>query len=69
MGRNAMINFDIDTTYQINDYSSFVFDSTLLNESRSDLKAIEKDITLTYLKQETEKQSLNPRSLEFATNT
>jgi outer membrane protein TolC len=61
MGRNAMINFDIDTTYLLNDYSSIVFDSTLLYNNRSDLKAIDKDITLTWLKQETEKQSLKPQ--------
>ncbi|TWI77699.1 outer membrane protein TolC [Lacibacter cauensis] len=61
MGRNAMINFDIDTTYKLNDYSSLVFDSTLLYNNRSDLKAIDKDITLTWLKQETEKQSLKPQ--------
>jgi outer membrane protein TolC len=61
MGRNSMINFDIDTTYQLNDYSSIVFDSTLLYNNRSDLKAIDKDITLTWLKQETEKQSLKPQ--------
>jgi outer membrane protein TolC len=61
MGRNAMINFDIDTTYQLNDYSSMVFDSTLLYNNRSDLKAIDKDITLTWLKQETERQSLKPQ--------
>ncbi len=61
MGRNAMVNFDIDTTYQLNDYSSLVFDSTLLYNNRSDLKAIDKDIALTWLKQETEKQSLKPQ--------
>jgi len=61
MGRNAMVDFDIDTTYQLNDYSSTTFDSTLLNNNRSDLKAIDKDISLTYLKQETERQSLNPQ--------
>jgi outer membrane protein TolC len=61
MGRSAMINFDIDTTYQLNDYSSLVFDSTLLYNNRSDLKAIDKDITLTWLKQETERQSLKPQ--------
>jgi outer membrane protein TolC len=61
MGRNAMINFDIDTTFQLNDYSSLVFDSTLLYTNRSDLKAIDKDITLTWLKQETERQSLKPQ--------
>ena len=61
MGRNSMINFDIDTAYQLNDYSSLVFDSTLLYNNRSDLKAIDKDITLTWLKQEAEKKSLKPQ--------
>jgi len=61
MGRNAMIDFTIDTTYQLNDYSSLVFDSTLFYKNRSDLRAIDKDINLTYLKQETERQSLKPQ--------
>ena len=61
MGRNAMVNFDIDTAYQLTDYSSVVFDSTLFYSNRSDLKAIDKDINLTWLKQETEKQSLKPQ--------
>ena len=58
MGRNAMTDFEIDTTYQVNDYSSVVFDSTLFYKSRSDLKAIDRDISITWLKQETERQSL-----------
>ena len=61
IGRNAMTDFDIDTTYQLNDYSTIVFDSTLFYNGRSDLKAIDKDINLTWLKQETEKQSLKPQ--------
>ena len=61
MGRHAMIDFDIDTAYQVKDYSNLVFDSTLFYGSRSDLKAIDKDINLTWLKQETEKQSLKPQ--------
>ena len=61
MGRNAMIDFEIDTAYRIKDYSTVVFDSTLFNNNRSDLKAIDKDIKLTWLKQETEKQSLKPQ--------
>lgn len=61
MGRNAMIYFDIDTAYKIKDYTHAVFDSTLFYNNRSDLKAIDKDITLNWLKQETEKQSLNPQ--------
>jgi hypothetical protein len=56
-----MIDFDIDTTYQLTDYSSLVFDSTLFYTNRSDLKSIDKDIALTKLKQETEKQNLNPQ--------
>lgn len=61
MGRIATIDFDIDTLYNINDYTSLVFDSTLFYANRSDLKAIDRDINLTYLKQETERQSLRPQ--------
>ena len=61
MGRNVLINFDIDTTYKLNDYSPFVFDSTLFFSNRSDLKSIDRDINLTWLKQETERQSLKPQ--------
>lgn len=61
MGRNAMIDFDIDTSYLVKDYSNIVFDSTLFYSSRSDLKAIDRDISITWLKQETERQSLKPQ--------
>jgi outer membrane protein TolC len=61
MSRNTFIEFDIDTTYRLNDYSALTFDSTLFYNSRSDLRAIDKDINLTRLKQETERQSLKPQ--------
>ena len=61
MGRNAITDFKIDTAYQINDYTSVVFDSTLFYNNRSDLKAIDRDISITILKQETERQSLKPQ--------
>ena len=61
MGRNALTNFDIDTTYQFYDYADLTFDSTLFYNNRSDIKAINQDINLTWLKQETEKQSLKPQ--------
>jgi outer membrane protein TolC len=61
MGRNTMVEFDIDTIYQLKDYAAVIFDSTLFYTNRSDLKAIDKDINLTWLKQETEKQSLKPQ--------
>ncbi|MEO7305832.1 MAG: TolC family protein [Ferruginibacter sp.] len=61
MGRNTMVAFDIDTAYRLKDYTDVIFDSTLFYANRSDLKAIDKDINLTWLKQETEKQSLKPQ--------
>jgi len=61
MGRKAMADLSIDTNYRINGYDDMVFDSTLFYRNRSDLKAIDRDIDLTYLKQETEKQSLRPQ--------
>lgn len=61
MNRSTMIPFDIDTTYLLNDFSNTVFDSTVFYASRSDLKAIDQEINLTWLKQETEKQSLKPQ--------
>jgi outer membrane protein TolC len=61
MGRNALIDFDIDSSYNLKDYSTIVFDSSLFYNSRSDIKAIDNDINLTWLKQETERQSLKPQ--------
>ncbi len=61
MGRNAMIDFDIDTVYQVKDFSDLVFDSVLFCNNRSDLKAIDRDISLAWLKQQTEIQSLKPQ--------
>lgn len=61
MGRNAMIIFDIDTAFSLNDYSGLVFDSSLFYNSRSDLKSLDKEIHLTLLKQETERAALKPQ--------
>lgn len=61
MGRNAMVKFDIDTTYNLNDYSGLVFDSTLFYNNRSDLRSLDKEINLTLLKQETERAALKPQ--------
>jgi len=61
MGRNAMIDFEIDSTYRLNDYSGMVFDSTLFYSNRSDLKSLDQEINLTRLKQETEKAALKPQ--------
>jgi outer membrane protein TolC len=61
MNRDPMTGFEIDTTYQLGDFSNTIFDSTLFYSSRSDLKAVDKEINLTWLKQETERQGLKPQ--------
>ena len=61
MGRNAAIDFDIDSTYQFTEFSNLVFDSSLFYTNRSDLKAVDREISLAYLKQESERQSLKPQ--------
>ncbi len=61
MNRYALLEFDIDTTYQLKDFSEAVFDTTLFYSTRSDLKAVDKEINLTWLKQETERQGLKPQ--------
>lgn len=61
MGRNALIDFNIDTGYALKDYSGIVFDSALFYTNRSDLKSLSNEINLTILKQETEKAALQPQ--------
>jgi len=61
MGKNALSDFNIDTTYSLNDYSNIVFDSTLFYNNRSDLKSIDNDINLAKLKVETESANLRPQ--------
>jgi outer membrane protein TolC len=61
MGRSTAAEFDIDTIYGLKDYSTLVFDSTLFFTGRSDLRSLDKEINLTLLKQETERQSLKPQ--------
>jgi outer membrane protein TolC len=61
MDRNALTNFDIDTSYALRDYSEFIFDSSLFFTNRSDIKSLDQEIKLTQLKQETEKAALKPQ--------
>lgn len=61
MNRNKLTNFSIDTNYVLNDYSSMVFDSSLFYKNRSDIKAIDQNIQIAYLKQDIEKQSMKPQ--------
>lgn len=61
MNRDPQTYFAADTNYQFKDYSMYVFDSSTLIPNRSDIKAIDEEIHLTQLKQETERQSLKPQ--------
>jgi outer membrane protein, heavy metal efflux system len=60
MNRDKKIVFDIDTTYAVKDYSMAEFDSTAFINSRSDIKAIDREVQLTFLQQEVERGKLNP---------
>ena len=60
MGKNAMEPLEIVPDYTLNDYSLESFDSDLFNEKRSDLKAIDRQIDITKLQQDLEKQNLKP---------
>lgn len=59
MNRNKTDTFSIDTMYVIKDYSPF-FDTTVFAGSRSDIKAIDKNIRLTQLQQQLERAKLKP---------
>jgi len=59
MNRNETISFSIDTLYSIRNYSVNIDTSTFVNQ-RTDLRAIDKDIQLTYLQQNVERAKLKP---------
>jgi outer membrane protein TolC len=58
--RDKTIDFDIDTAYTLRDYQTLAFDTTLFIANRSDIKAIEKEMYVNMLKQETERTRLLP---------
>ena len=67
MNRDKLSELIIDTSYSLADYKDKAFDSTLFYSNRSDIKAIDNNIQLAYLKQDVEKQSLRPQyGLQFA---
>lgn len=61
MSRDKRIKFSVDTNYIIKDYSAMVIDDSLLYNDRSDIKALDKNIQLTHLKQDIERNSMKPQ--------
>lgn len=60
MRRDRMQPLDIDTTIAIKDYSNIPLDSSTLTASRSDIRALDKEIEVTGLQQELERAKLRP---------
>lgn len=60
MNRDRNTFFEIDTSYKLKDYSSIEFDSSSFINSRSDLKAIDREVQLTFLQQDVERAKLKP---------
>ena len=60
MNRDKRVGFSIDTAYTFKDYSDELFDSAQLLAARSDLKAVNKEIQLNWLKFGVEKAKLRP---------
>ena len=60
MNGNKETMFDIDTTYSVKDYTNFQIDSTTFITSRSDLRAIARDVQLVGLQQQLERAKLKP---------
>jgi outer membrane protein TolC len=60
MHRDQLYYFDIDTTYQVKDFSAMEIDSLSLVQARSDIAVVTNEINVTTLQQEVERQKLNP---------
>lgn len=60
MARDKNINFEIDTTYKLITYETNDTSTLFLSQNRSDIKSIDKTITLNQLKIKTEKAKLLP---------
>jgi outer membrane protein TolC len=60
MNRDKNTSFDIDTSYVIKDYSTLEFDSTVFINSRSDIKAIGREIEITSLQEDVERAKIKP---------
>lgn len=60
MNRNPDTPVEIDTFFNLPDYSHIQWDTTILTRNRSDLKAIERDMELIGLQQQVERAKLKP---------
>ena len=61
MYRNTEIDFSIDTTIRLKDYTALVFDSAFFLQNRSDLRALERETLTNDLRMEAERFNLKPQ--------
>lgn len=61
MYRDQNAQLDIDTSISIKDYSNYIFDSSLFVSSRSDIRAIDKEILTNKFRQRAERFNLKPQ--------
>lgn len=60
MGRDPLAPLEIESEYNLNDYSLETFGQDLFYQNRSDLRGIDREINIAKLKQDLEKQNLKP---------
>ena len=60
MNRDKSASFDIDTSFQIKEYSNLQPDSITISNNRSDIRAVENDIRLISLQEDAEQGKLKP---------
>lgn len=60
MYREKTLDFKIDTIYTLKNYEDLDFKYDMFNNNRSDIKAIDKEMSVNILKQETERTRLLP---------
>ena len=60
MGRNAMEDLEVQPDFTLNEYGLELLDAELFYQNRSDLRGIDKEINISKLKQNLEKQNVRP---------
>ena len=60
MSRDKNISFDIDTSFSIMDYETTDIDTSAISQFKSDIKAIDQQINVSFLKQKAELSKRNP---------
>jgi outer membrane protein TolC len=60
LNRPQQIAFDVDTNVQVKEFSTFAIDTSLFAKSRSDLRAVDRDIQLNQLRIRNENAKLQP---------